>query len=521
MSLSNTSGLFTERMFGKLSDMIRDNRYTILGSLISGFLAYTFMIANKLPNHDELYSLFTKGTTIESGRWGLELVSLLFPDVSIPWLYGVLSILILTIGACMIVRMFSIKSKVLQFLLGGLIIAFPSQIGTFTFMYTATAYAAAFLLSVAVAWLVCKEDKKLHMIAACCMVLSLSIYQAYFAITVSLLILHLFFRLLYDREEAGNVFSKGLYAVLFLIASFLLYWIATKIVWRLSGIGMGDYASSALSLDIRSFAERIGNAYVSFFRILRYRSNSIITTRLSVVIHFLLLGLTGIAAFVFVAEKKKPGQILLLLLLLLMLPLGINSMFLVFQEGSIHTLVLYSYISLYVLFAGMIEYGICTERLQKTWTKLLGNMADLAVMGMAVILASNIYVANKAYLNMHLAYENTYYYTTSILNRLQDTPGYTKESKVAIIGEYQLPDFYYEQFYDLMQLMGTRKLSPNAYSIEGFFELYNGVKINFASAEQKKSLAQSAEFHAMESYPNYGYIQTIDDVIVIKLSDIS
>ena len=37
------------------------------------------MKLNKLLNHDEIESLFGKGATITSGRWGLEPVKLLFP----------------------------------------------------------------------------------------------------------------------------------------------------------------------------------------------------------------------------------------------------------------------------------------------------------------------------------------------------------------------------------------------------------------------------------------------------------
>lgn len=53
-------------------------------TVIIGFIAHGFMLANKLPNHDDLCSLFIKWGTFELGRWGLELIKYIFPNFSMP-----------------------------------------------------------------------------------------------------------------------------------------------------------------------------------------------------------------------------------------------------------------------------------------------------------------------------------------------------------------------------------------------------------------------------------------------------
>ena len=73
----------------------RRDRLPFLTALAVGMLAHGYAFANKLVNHDEIESLFGKGATVTSGRWGLELIKVLFPDWSMPWLYGLLSLVMM------------------------------------------------------------------------------------------------------------------------------------------------------------------------------------------------------------------------------------------------------------------------------------------------------------------------------------------------------------------------------------------------------------------------------------------
>lgn len=520
MKNSEISGLYSEKLLDMAAGFVRNNRYTILGSLLAGFLAYMFMITNKYPNHDELVAMFTAGATVESGRWGLEILSKLFPDMSMPWIHGIVSMTLLTLGSCLIVHIFQIRTRILQMLLGGLIVAFPAQICTFTFMYTASAYAIAFLLAVAAVYFMTRERIWHRIAGAACLVGSLSIYQAYLAIVVSLLILYYFFALLCGQMDTKGALIRGLGAILLLLASLVIYWLISQAVWRVTGVGMGQYAGSALALDIGSIPGQIKAAYTSFFRTLLFRENGIVVTRLARVAHPILLALTLCMTLLWGIRSKKWGALLLMLLLLALLPLGIGCMYLLFSGESIHTLVLYSYIALYVLFAGVVECSLTAgsrSGLAEKWIRL---SSDGMILLMAAVLAGNIYIANKAYLSMHMSYENTYFYTTAILTRLQDTPGYTTDSKVAIIGEYTEPYYHDVFFSDLEQLIGVRKLSPNAYSIGGFFEYYNGIPLRLASREEIESVAGTEAFHEMACYPNDGYMEMIDGMIVIKLSEL-
>ncbi len=135
-----------------ISQFKRD-RLPFFSSLGFGLLAYGFCMLNKIPVGDDLVGLFSKGATTVSGRYGLELLRLVMPDVSMPWIYGLMSILMLSAAVCLIVRLFEIKSQVLQVLLAGVFVSFPAEAGTMLYMFTATPYALALLLTVAGVWL--------------------------------------------------------------------------------------------------------------------------------------------------------------------------------------------------------------------------------------------------------------------------------------------------------------------------------------------------------------------------------
>ena len=90
----------TDRLWLGIGRAYKNNKTPFLAALFTGLLAHGFAFTNKLLNHDEIESLFGKGATVTSGRWGLELVKLLFPDWSMPWIYGIISVVLLAVSVC-------------------------------------------------------------------------------------------------------------------------------------------------------------------------------------------------------------------------------------------------------------------------------------------------------------------------------------------------------------------------------------------------------------------------------------
>ena len=71
-----------DRFWLWLCRFFAENKVPFLASFAAGLLAHGYAFTNKLVNHDEVESLFGKGATITSGRWGLEAIKFIFPDAS-------------------------------------------------------------------------------------------------------------------------------------------------------------------------------------------------------------------------------------------------------------------------------------------------------------------------------------------------------------------------------------------------------------------------------------------------------
>ena len=200
--------LLLEAAAAGLRNWLRQYRTAFLSSLLFGFLAYGFAFTNKLINHDEAHSLFMKGGTVTSGRWGLGALDTIFPNYSMPWIYGIITVVLVAAAICILVSLFGIRNRLLQGLLGGTVMVFPSLIGLFGYMFTSSSFALAIFLAVLSVKLL--QGRKLWMIlpAGACLVLSLSIYQSYISLAASLLVLVLIRKLL-TRSKPADVLSRA------------------------------------------------------------------------------------------------------------------------------------------------------------------------------------------------------------------------------------------------------------------------------------------------------------------------
>ena len=202
----------------------------------------------------------------------------------------------------------------------------------------------------------------------------------------------------------------------------------------------------------------------------------------------------------------------LLVLLIAMLPLAINCMYMITTPDSIHTLVLYGFVAVYLLAV------ILADRFVSEPVPFSGLVLNALTGTMALVIAVNIYVANQASLHLHLRYENASAFYTSLIADIKMNPGFDKGTKLAVIGEYQQPDYYTDKFEWLHNITGVYGFVPDSYSKNYFLEYYTGFPMDFATEEEIARITASAEFEAMAVYPYYGSLQKIGNILVVKLS---
>lgn len=514
MANATSRPLLLEQAAAWCSAKLKAYKVPAMAGLIFGLLAYMFAFTNKLINHDEAFTLFFKGGSFSLGRWGLKILELIFPNYSMPWIYGIMTIVLITISVCIMISIFSIHSKLLQVLLVGSVITFPSLIGTFTYMFTSSSYAVSFLMAVLAVWLLTRLDKRTVIPALICMIGSLSIYQSYVAVAASLLVLSLIQRLL-KEEDIADIVKTGIFFVLFLIVSLGVYYAATMVINKLRGSGFNSYASGNLSFSFAEIPQRIILAYTSFpkfftgFRGLMPTAFSQLLHKLCLLLIVVLLVLWGISR-----KELQGSRILWLVALIGVLPLAINCMYLFTTEDSVHTLVLYGFVAVYVFTVIIADF--CIDLIPESKLQQLSlNMLSVVL---ALIIAGSTYIANESYLLLHLRYENAYAFYTSLIADVKMTPDFDENTKLAVVGTFREPSYYLDKFPFSDHLTGTDGFLPDVYSKDKFLEYYIGFSIPMASDEEISAITATPEYENMAVYPYYGSMQMFDDILVVKLS---
>lgn len=495
--------LFEKAAYG-LRDALVRWRVPYLAALSAGLLAYMFAFTNKLVNHDEIGCLFNKGMDISSGRWGLSLIGLIFPDYSMPWLYGAVSLLLLAAAICLMLDILKIRNKVLQAVLAAVIITFPAQLDTFLYMFVSSSYAAALLLAVLSAWLFVRRIRWRHLVCPALLALSMGIYQAYLALPASLLVLLLIKRCI-DGDECKELLRDGLRYVGMLAAGVALYCAVLALTLFISGEALNGYAADGLGES--GLLRGLVRAYAIFPRLLLRGYFGYVTEGLSRAMHCICVFLAAVELLAALVRMKEAKRKWLFVLLLVLFPLSISFIYLI--SATVHTLVLYGFVSVYLLFGVLADGRIEPRR---------GFERDILLTAMTLITLSNVTFANSVYLKQYLQYENAMAFYTEVVTQIKLSEDYDPGCAVAVIGEADAT-LYTEEKISGQHLAGIYPTLVNVYSREDFMRYYVGFDVGYATYTQRLAIMETEEFAAMPSYPYSGSIQRIGDYMVVKLSD--
>ena len=139
-----------------------------LSAFICGLFAHIYALTNHLYNYDELWHTPTGFRTgLEVGRWALSITvwiqKVLFDDCfTIPFINGMLTIILYAVAACFVVSALDIKDEFYAIVVGGLMTTFPAFTCRMFFMFTTHYYAIGIAMVAAGAWIIAK--KKLNIL---------------------------------------------------------------------------------------------------------------------------------------------------------------------------------------------------------------------------------------------------------------------------------------------------------------------------------------------------------------------
>lgn len=499
-----------ESLFERIRILYRENRIPFLSALITGLITYVFCFANKLETMDDLECLFCQGGTVNLGRWGLGLLDRMFPSASIPWLNGIMSLIVLSCAVCIMIRMFSIRSELFQALLAAVLISFPSHTCTFSYMYTTIQYAFSLLLAV---WAASKLTKGKTLADAVLpvvmLVFSVSIYQAYIAVAAALLVAWCFVLTL-DKNNSGKVvLGKGIKYIVCIVISMLVYYIINIFVQKISSTSYSAYAQNSLGGE-ENILTGIRVAYTSFVGYFYKGYYDLISTNASKNCHFALVIIEAFLLLKHFSEKENrtDGRLAVAALCIFLFPLSVNCIRVI--STLFHNLMLFSFAVIYLLAAEVLEK--CVPELKKGRGSICKDFVAIMI---TAVLCINVYFANAVYTKMYMQFHQAEAFYTSVFSNIMNDPDFNEDSQICFVGSNDI--LYDIPLIDTNNQAGIREGIVGTYSQASFIRNYLGLDLDIADWDTTDLLLEDEDVLAMPVYPYYGSIMKRNNQFIIRL----
>ena len=510
-----------------------------LSAFICGLFAHIYALTNHLYNYDELWHTPTGfGTGLEVGRWALSITvwiqKVLFDDCfTIPFINGMLTIILYAVAACFVVSALDIKDEFYAIIVGGLMTTFPAFTCRMFFMFTTHYYAIGIAMAAAGAWIIAK--KKLNilkvMIAIALTVYGMAIYQANFTTAVCILVGNLLVWLITENVELKTAIKKCINYVLYLGACMALFLAGSKIALYITGKQMETYENldQMGRLSMEQLIEGIIRCYKTFFKLPIIDVYSMNPNRI-VKIAFLICFLIFLYTFVKVWMMKKEVYLKVLVsLVFAVLPIAVNLIIIMaISSGTMYSIMVYEIVFVFIISIACLEaIRTCNSDITAIPNKMVIDKVETllnsvtAVM-LVITVITYIWFANGNYLAMEYTnqHDNAYYQT--LMTQIKSVDGYHADMPITMIGKPVVDSTYTRQ--DMIgrtfNISGKSSTNINAYSSWNIMTRVLGYDpVNRNSDEEEEYFRGLDEVVNMPCYPSSGSIKIIDDTIVIKFQE--
>ncbi|WP_455615424.1 glucosyltransferase domain-containing protein [Eisenbergiella sp.] len=490
-------------------------KFTFIFTFFIGLFTHLYMLTNKLPNHDDIRTFFGFGVSGQLGRWGLaqlgNIVTGMDLSYSIPMINGTITIVLISLTACILVDLFSINDKLLCAIVGGCLITFPALTCTFFFMFTVGYYALSVLLSVLSVYIFVK-CKNINIgvkivLSAILLIGSVSIYQAYFPFAASLYIILLLSGCMEKKNMLPTAFLYGTE----LIIALLGYLGLTKFYCIYTGTELSNFhgISNMGNSDIGRIFETIKIVFQRFWMLfsdgleINYNWFCRIIFLVFILVSTFILGMK-------VLELFREGKIFILVqcvIFYILFPVGTLGIYIMCPKtDDVYSIMLYPvvmFIVCAVVFVNKMDNGLIA---------IICNWV-ISISAVCLIIFYFLF-ANIQYMSIEMGLHQAESYFTTMITQIKSVEGYRNGMNVIFIGE-KISD---ESFYgnDLMasyNVTGREQNFLNVYCRDYFMRDYLGFQSNFMQADDMNR----DMLDEMNCYPNDGSIKVIKGQVYVKL----
>lgn len=494
------------------------SRIACRAALVMGMVAHIYMFTNKLPNYDDVYTLDGFGATFRLGRWFLWVLGAaayhLDLVISLPWINGLVSILLLVVSAGFLAELLGVKSRFGNLLIGASVVVFPTWTSTFFFMFTAPYYAVAVLMMTLAVYLHMRL-KHGGIGAVILIACSLGIYQAYLPYVATLYVVVLFLMLFDEGRDWKAILKKAMGCLVGLIFGVASYYLILRLFLVVRGEQLSSYKGvssfGGLSTDrIPEIIKQIVSNTYGVFTGNRLEISYNLLTKGMYLVLLLCTMLCVALLLVHLLRNRNYGKAVITVLLLIAFETAINGIFIMCAEGT-YSLMYYSFVFLMIFPVCLLDR--CFELSEN---KLLMHTEIITAIALLLGVGSYCHYANAQYLSMELCYEQASSYFNTMITQIKSADGYYDGIPVAFIGnEIQDTAMYQNEIMDRFYMSGRDRTLIEAYSRTDFLRYYCGFSPDYVSVDD----LNKQEIEAMPVYPDSGSIQVIDGVVVVKLQE--
>lgn len=502
----------------------KDIKMPVLITFIIGIIAHSMIFFTEAMAPDALYfgNLCISGKwEISLGRWGLIFLDTIRGGIVNKIFIILSSLIFLGLAVAIVCKIYKIKSKWGVLVISMLFATMPQVSETFMYIYCADSYCLALLASIlAVYFIINGFEKKYNFILGIvCGVISLSIYQAYISVSIVLIILYFFIKILKDEIKTKETILKFVISMFSIMIAMICYFVITKIILKFIGIDFASYkGANSLSLInmIKELPMSIKESYLSIYRFL-FKDSILLNSFWHRNIYNVLLCLINFIYIIYLLIKKKLykniGNTVLLTILIIVTPIAVNIINILMPWNKINIVTGPSLFCIYILFIVLIENTILNDQLCK-FIKYI-NLGLLIILIITYIMSDNATYMSRQ--EVHINYLTT---SNNILQKVYNLDNYSKDKKWIFTDNIrykskfaQMANGFISNDYE------TWNAIDGIWMNRQFYERYLGEKINMASKEEYYDILKLEEVKNMEPYPSNNCVKIIGDYIVIKISD--
>lgn len=504
-----------------------------ISSLFFGLLSYLYFFTNNLNNYDNIaVTPVGYGTGTSSGRWFLsefgDLVGEMWGNYNIPIFNGMLTILILAITSCIIVKIFEIKNKWLCILIGGITVVFPPIASAMFFSYTVGYYALAIFFIILGIFLVKEYNLLGFIFGALLLSFSLGIYQAYYPLCASIFIIVLIQMCVDVRTTWKEILVTGFKFLFSLAAGYIVYKLLLKYYLYVDNIELGSYKGidQMGKIDIYSLPAQIKEIFHS---ILQLTSNDYMSISATKIIQHSFLGLYIIIFITLILliiknilNKQSILKFIFILLFILLLPISINFVVVMVPNGDIYTIMQMGFVCIFYLAIILVDnlenYNLSNYKL-RIFDRFKLNKV-LLFSTIVIVLTSILNYAWQTNGNYRLLYYDNVqlenYYQT-LYTRIKSTEGYTQDMNIYFVGS-RINDKTFSNFKweDTPFKYGGNGSPLNSYSRYATIENYFGYSFTQIESNSEEYQKYQNAIEKMDTYPNDGSIKILENNVFVR-----